>query len=92
MFNSFASGGQTNRDLFANGANGNNSLLAGSCLVLSGVLERCFVAADLRYVKQPQGYEVYGNRGESPLVCKLRRSLYGIKQGPGIFTRCCTNS
>ena len=55
MFNSFASGGQTNRDLFANGANGNSSLLAGSCIVLSGVLDRCFVANDLRHVKQPQG-------------------------------------
>jgi hypothetical protein len=31
------------------------------------------------YVKQPPGYEKYGPNGEE-LVCRLRKSLYGLKQ------------
>jgi hypothetical protein len=31
------------------------------------------------YIEQPEGYEKFGNNGEK-LVCKLKRSLYGLKQ------------
>lgn len=31
------------------------------------------------YIDQPEGYEVYGKNGEK-LVCKLNKSLYGLKQ------------
>ena len=31
------------------------------------------------YVEQPKGFEVYG---KMPLVCKLKKSLYGLKQSP----------
>ena len=33
------------------------------------------------YVRQPEGYEKFGPNGE-PLVCKLHKSLYGLKQSP----------
>jgi hypothetical protein len=33
------------------------------------------------YVKQPEGYEQYGPNGEE-LVCRLHKSLYGLKQSP----------
>ena len=31
------------------------------------------------YVEQPKGFEVYG---KMPLICKLKKSLYGLKQSP----------
>jgi hypothetical protein len=31
------------------------------------------------YMQQPQGYEV---KGKANLVCRLKKSLYGIKQSP----------
>lgn len=33
------------------------------------------------YVEQPEGFVEYGPKGE-PLVCKLNKSLYGLKQSP----------
>ena len=44
---------------------------------LNGKLE------DEVYMRQPEGFVA---AGEEHLVCKLRRSLYGLKQSP----RCCT--
>ena len=31
------------------------------------------------FIQQPKGYEKYGNN-DTPFVCKLKRSLYGLKQ------------
>ena len=33
------------------------------------------------YVEQPEGFVEYGPKGE-PLVCKMNKSLYGLKQSP----------
>ena len=33
------------------------------------------------YMEQPQGFEKFGPNGEK-LVCKLRKSIYGLKQSP----------
>ena len=45
-------------------------------------VETAYLQSDLEekvYVKQPPGYEQYGPNGEE-LVCRLRKSLYGLKQ------------
>ena len=45
-------------------------------------VETAYLQSDLEekvYVKQPIGYEQYGSNGEE-LVCRLRKSLYGLKQ------------
>jgi len=47
-------------------------------------VETAFLNAPVRgdvYVKQPQGYERRGPNGEE-LVCRLNRSLYGLKDSP----------
>ena len=31
------------------------------------------------YIKQPEGYEV---KGKEDLVCRLKKSIYGVKQSP----------
>ena len=31
------------------------------------------------FIQQPEGYEKYGNN-DTPFLCKLKRSLYGLKQ------------
>ena len=41
--------------------------------LLNGFLE------DEVYVKQPSGYEIYGNEDK---ICKINKALYGLKQGP----------
>jgi hypothetical protein len=44
-----------------------------------------FVHGDLEkeiYMKQPKGFVV---KGKKDLVCKLKRSLYGIKQSPRMW-------
>ena len=41
-----------------------------------------FLNGDLKeslYMKQPEGYAI---KGKEKLVCKLRESLYGLKQSP----------
>jgi hypothetical protein len=41
-----------------------------------------FLHGDLEeeiYMQQPQGYEV---KGKENLVCKCKKSLYGLKQSP----------
>ena len=32
-----------------------------------------------QYMKQPEGYEV---KGKENLVCRLKKSIYGLKQSP----------
>ena len=44
-----------------------------TCAFLNGELEEEI------YIKQPEGFEV---KGKEHLVCKLRRSIYGLKQSP----------
>ena len=44
-----------------------------------------FLHGDLEeeiYMQQPQGYEV---KGKEKLVCRLRKSLYGLKQDPRLW-------
>jgi hypothetical protein len=44
-----------------------------------------FLNGDLEeeiYMKQPEGFVVRGKKG---LVCKLKRSLYGLKQSPRMW-------
>jgi hypothetical protein len=44
-----------------------------------------FLHGDLEeeiYMKQPEGFVV---KGKKELVCKLRRSLYGMKQSPRMW-------
>ena len=38
-----------------------------------------FVTEDYLLMRQPAGFEQYGPNGEE-LVCRLRKSLYGLKQ------------
>lgn len=38
------------------------------------------------YMRQPEGYIKYDSDG-SPLVCKLRRAIYGIKQAPAEWNK-----
>ncbi|EWM20187.1 gag-pol polyprotein [Nannochloropsis gaditana] len=45
-------------------------------------VDTAYLQSDLEekvYIKQPPGYEQYGSNGEE-LVCRLRKSLYGLKQ------------
>ena len=42
------------------------------------------------YMAQPEGFEQFGPNGEK-LVCKLNRSLYGLKQSPSNFNKKYTN-
>ena len=67
--------------------------IASICLLLSMVdmrswpifqldIKNAFLHGDLAeevYMEQPPGFVA---QGESSLVCKLRRSLYGLKQSP----------
>ena len=43
-----------------------------------------FMHADVKfeiYMEQPQGYVAYGDKGQ-PLVCHLKKALYGIREAP----------
>ncbi len=43
-----------------------------------------FLHADVEseiYMEQPQGYGAYGEKGQ-PLVCHLKKALYGIREAP----------
>jgi hypothetical protein len=43
-----------------------------------------FLNADVEseiYMEQPQGYVAYGDKGQ-PLVCHLKKALYGIREAP----------
>ena len=45
-------------------------------------VDTAFLNADIKeeiYIKQPKGFEEYGSNGEE-LVCKLKKSIYGLKQ------------
>ncbi|EWM24819.1 gag-pol polyprotein [Nannochloropsis gaditana] len=61
-------------------------ILALACILDSELdnmdVETAYLQSDLEekvYIKQPIGYEQYGPNGEE-LVCRLRKSLYGLKQ------------
>jgi len=44
-----------------------------------------FLHGDLEeetYLKQPEGFAV---KGKKELVCRLKKSLYGLKQSPGMW-------
>ena len=70
--------------------------MTSTCIVLSIVVtedlhleqldvKTTFLHGDLDeeiYMTQPQGFEV---KGKENLVCKLKKSLYGLKQGPQQF-------
>ena len=48
-------------------------------------IKNVFLHEDLAeevYIEQPPGFVA---QGESGLVCKLRRSLYGLKQSPRVW-------
>jgi histone deacetylase 1/2 len=60
-------------------------------------VETAFLHADVQeeiYMQQPSGYEVKST-SSVPLVCKLRKSLYGLRQSPanwnGEFNDCIMN-
>ena len=51
-------------------------------------VKTAFLNADIDYeiyVKQPEGYEV--TKGDKPLYCKLKKSLYGLKQSSRMWNR-----
>ena len=48
-------------------------------------LKTTFIQGDLEeenYMKQPEGFTV---KGKKELVCKLKKSLYGLKQSPRMW-------
>ena len=50
-------------------------------------VKTAFLHGDLEediYMVQPEGFETPGNKG---LVCKLEKSLYGLKQDPRQLTK-----
>ena len=48
-------------------------------------MKTTFLHGDLEeeiYMKQPKGFIV---KGKNELVCKLKNSIYGLKQSPGMW-------
>ena len=45
-------------------------------------IKKAYLNADIEeelFMQQPEGFEKFDKQG-NPLICKLRKSLYGLKQ------------